>query len=98
MAIQPTSAKMNLQLTDRHLRTYAAGIGMPTRVHVAIVLLAQALLSSTVYGQEADWTPTEAELARLRDGAVLVEADGATDRSSGDVRAAVQIKASAERI
>jgi ribosome-associated toxin RatA of RatAB toxin-antitoxin module len=71
---------------------------MPTRVRVAIVLLAQALLPSTLYGQDADWTPTEAELARLRDGAVLVEADGATDRSSGDVRAAVQIQAPAERI
>ena len=71
---------------------------MPTRVHVAIVLLAQALLPSTLYGQGADWTPTEAELARLRNGAVLVEVDGATDRSSGDVRAAVQIEAAPELI
>jgi ribosome-associated toxin RatA of RatAB toxin-antitoxin module len=71
---------------------------MPTHVRVAIVLLAQALFPSSLYGQDADWTPTAAELARLRDGAVLVDADVASDRSTGNVRAAVQIRAPAERV
>ncbi len=71
---------------------------MPTHVRVAIVLLAQSLLPSTLYGQNADWTLTEAELARLRDGAVLVDAELAADRPTGNVRAAVQIRASPERV
>ena len=71
---------------------------MPTNVRVAVVLLALSLLSSSLYGQSGDWTPTEAELARLGDGAVLVEAELASDRPTGNVRAAVQIRASAERV
>lgn len=71
---------------------------LPTPVRVAIVLLAQALFPSSLYGQDADWTPTQAELARLRDGQVLVEAPGAADRATGDVRAAVQIRATPERV
>jgi uncharacterized protein YndB with AHSA1/START domain len=71
---------------------------MPTHVRVAIVLLAQALFPPTIYGQSADWTLTPAELARLGDGAVLVDGDVAADRPTGIVRAAVQIKASPERV
>ena len=71
---------------------------MPTNVRVAVVLLALSVLSSSLYGQTGDWTPTEAELARLGDGAVLVDAELASDRPTGNVRAAVQIRASAERI
>jgi uncharacterized protein YndB with AHSA1/START domain len=73
------------------------GIGISARVRVAIVLLAQALLAPA-YGQSADWTLTQAELARLGDGGVLVTAEMSNDRSTGDIRAAVQIRASAERI
>ena len=71
---------------------------MPTHVRVAIVLLAQALFSSSLYGQNDDWTLTPAELARLGDGAVLVDGELGTDRPSGDVRAAVQVHASPERV
>jgi ribosome-associated toxin RatA of RatAB toxin-antitoxin module len=60
------------------------------------VLLAQAVFPSTLYGQNAEWTLTPAELSRLRSGAVLV--DGDADRPSGNVRAAVQINTSAERV
>jgi ribosome-associated toxin RatA of RatAB toxin-antitoxin module len=71
---------------------------MPTNVRVAVVLLALSLLSSSLYGQSGDWTLTEAELARLGNGAVLVDAELASDRPTGNVRAAVQVRASAERI
>jgi ribosome-associated toxin RatA of RatAB toxin-antitoxin module len=71
---------------------------MPTNVRVAVLLLALSLLSPSLYGQSGDWTLTDAELARLDDGAVLVEADVAADRPTGDVRAAVRIRAAPERI
>lgn len=68
---------------------------MSRRLRVATLLLAQALLIPS-YGSGADWTLSEAELARLRAGAVLVSADAAGDSAPGDVRAAIQVKASAE--
>jgi ribosome-associated toxin RatA of RatAB toxin-antitoxin module len=71
---------------------------MTTHVRVAIVLLVQALFPSSLYGQTADWTLTSADLARLGDGAVLVDGDVSTDLPTGNVRAAVQIKASPERV
>jgi hypothetical protein len=71
---------------------------MPKNVRVAIVLLALSLLSSSLYGQSGDWTLSEAELARLSDGAVLVDAELASDRPTGNVRAAVQVRASPERV
>jgi uncharacterized protein YndB with AHSA1/START domain len=71
---------------------------MLAHVCVAIVLLAQSVLPSTVYGQNADWTLTEAELTRLGNGAVLVDAEVASDRSTGNVRAAVQVRAPPERV
>jgi uncharacterized protein YndB with AHSA1/START domain len=71
---------------------------MPTHVRVAIVLLAQALFSSSLYGQNVDWTLTPAELARLGDGAVLVDGEVSAERETGDIRAAVQIHASPERV
>jgi uncharacterized protein YndB with AHSA1/START domain len=71
---------------------------MPTHVRVAIVLLAQALFPSSLYGQNADWTLTPAELARLGDGVVLVDGDVTAERPTGDVRAAVHITASPERV
>ena len=89
---------MNRESQGWHSRTYRFGIGMPTHVRVAIVLLAQALFPPSLYGQNADWTPTPAELARLGDGAVLVDGDVGADRPTGDVRAAVQIHASPERV
>ena len=67
------------------------------RAFVAIVLLAVALLVPS-YGRSADWTFSEAELARLGEGGVLVAADVSSDRSKGDIRAAVKIHAAAERI
>jgi uncharacterized protein YndB with AHSA1/START domain len=70
---------------------------MPTHVCVAILLLAQALFPSSLYGQNADWTLSPAELARLGDGAVLVDGDVGSDRP-GDVRAAVQVHAPPERV
>ena len=70
---------------------------MPARVRVAILLLAQSVFAPS-YSQGADWTLTEAELARLGDGGVLVSAEMANDRTAGDARAAVQIRAPAERI
>src|SRR5262245_20593904 len=103
MTRQPTPGKTKRQLLNRapdcrHSRTYCFGIGMPTHVRVAIVLLAQALFPPSLYGQNADWTLTPAELARLRDGAVLVDGEVGADHPTGDVRAAVQIRASAERV
>jgi uncharacterized protein YndB with AHSA1/START domain len=89
---------MNPCLTRRHLRTYRPRFGTPLHVRVAIVLLAHALFPSSLYGQSADWTLTPAELARLRDGAVLVDAELSQDRPTGNVRAAVQIRASPERV
>jgi uncharacterized protein YndB with AHSA1/START domain len=71
---------------------------MLTHVPVAIVLLALSVLPSSLYGRNDDWTLTEAELARLGDGTVLVDADLASDRPTGNVRAAVQIRASAEQV
>lgn len=71
---------------------------MSTRAAVAIVLLAQALLAPAYGGESADWTLGPSELARLRDGEVLVAAEVANDRSSSDVRAAVQIHATPERV
>jgi len=70
---------------------------MVPRAFVAALLLATALLVPS-YGRSADWTFSEAELARLGQGGVLVAADVASDRSTGDIRAAVQIRAPAERI
>jgi uncharacterized protein YndB with AHSA1/START domain len=70
---------------------------MVPRACVAIVLLATALLLPS-YGRSADWTFSQAELARLGEGGVLVSADVASDRSTGDIRAAVQVHAPAERI
>lgn len=70
---------------------------MVPRVRVAIVLLASALFLPS-YGQSADWAFSEAELARLGQGGVLVKADVTSDRSTGDIRAAVQVRAPAERI
>jgi uncharacterized protein YndB with AHSA1/START domain len=67
------------------------------RATVAIVLLAVVLLVPS-YGWSADWTFSEAELARLGAGGVLVAADVSSDRSKGDIRAAVKIHAPAERI
>src|SRR6185436_20141922 len=98
MTRQPTPhgsqrQSMNRGTYRRHLRTYCFGIGMATHVRVAIVLLAQALFPPSLYGQNADWTPTPAELARLGDGAVLVDGDVGADHPTGDVRAAVQIQA-----
>jgi ribosome-associated toxin RatA of RatAB toxin-antitoxin module len=71
---------------------------MPTHVRVAIVLLAQALFPSSLYGENADWTLSATELARLGEGAVLVDGDLAAEHPNGNVRAAVQIHASAERV
>ena len=71
---------------------------MPTHVRVAIVLLAQALFPSSLYGENTGWTLTAADLARLGDGAVLVEGDLAAEHPAGNVRAAVQIRAPAERV
>lgn len=71
---------------------------MPTHVFVAIVLLAQVLLPSSLYGQDADWTLTQPERTRLGEGGVLVDSDVGGERSTGNVRAAVQIRASPERV
>lgn len=72
---------------------------MPAYVlHVAIALLACAAPALSGYGQVDDWTPSPDELAQLRDGAVLVNAEVASDRSAGSVRAAIEIHASAQRI
>jgi uncharacterized protein YndB with AHSA1/START domain len=89
---------MNRGVQGRHSRTYCPGIGMPTHVRVAIVLLAQALFPTSLYGQNADWTLTAAELARLGDGAVLVDGEVAPELPAGNVRAAVQIEATPERV
>jgi uncharacterized membrane protein len=70
---------------------------MVSHAGVAIVLLASALLVPS-YGSSADWAFSEAELARLGQGGVLVSADVASDRPTGDIRAAVQVRATAERI
>jgi uncharacterized protein YndB with AHSA1/START domain len=81
---------------------------MTVYVRVAIVLLALALLAPS-YGQSggtdapgdaspADWPLSRAQLARLGDGAVLVVPEVANDPSAGDVRAAVQIAATPERV
>jgi uncharacterized membrane protein len=70
---------------------------MFSRASVAIVLLAAALFVPS-YGWSADWAFSEAELARLGQGGVLVSAAVTSDRSTGDIRAAVQIQAAAERI
>ena len=67
------------------------------RVRVAIVLLASALFVPS-FGQSADWAFTATELTRLGEGRVLVSADAANDRPAGDIRAAVQVRAPAERI
>lgn len=70
---------------------------MLPRASVAIVLLATAVLVPS-YGWSADWAFSQAELTRLGEGGVLVSADVSSDRSKGDIRAAVQIRAPAERI
>jgi hypothetical protein len=80
---------------------------MTVYARVAIVLLAQALLAPS-YGQSSgtdapgdappDWPLSRAQLARLGDGAVLVTVEVPNDPSAGDVRAAVQIAASPERV
>src|SRR5262249_39333036 len=88
---------MNPVRSIRHRRTYSPRSGMSPRAFVAALLLATALLVPS-YGRSADWTFSEAELARLGQGGVLVSADVAADRSTGDIRAAVQIRAPAERI
>ncbi len=67
------------------------------RASVAIVLLATALFIPS-YGRSADWAFSQAELTRLGQGGVLVSADVTSDRSTGDIRAAVQVHAPAERI
>lgn len=46
----------------------------------------------------ADWTLSEVQRAALARGEILVEADVSRDRHQGDVRAAVRIEASADRI
>lgn len=71
---------------------------MRASICVAIVLLAQVLLVRAAWSQDASWALSEAERARLRDGSVLVDAEVANDRPTGDVRAAVQIHATAERV
>ena len=88
---------MNPLNAYRHLRTVRSWNEMPTLASVAIALLAQALLVPA-YADSADWPLTPAELARLREGGVLVSAELANDRSSGDVRAAVQIRATPEQV
>src|SRR5215470_16161540 len=88
---------MNPGCPVRHTRTYSLRSGMVPRVFVAALLLATALLVPS-YGHSADWTFSEAELARLGEGGVLVSADVSSDRSKGDVRSAVKIHAPAERI
>ncbi|MEP7242159.1 MAG: SRPBCC family protein [Gammaproteobacteria bacterium] len=88
---------MNPLNAYRHLRTVRSWNEMTALASVAIVLLAQALLAPA-YADSADWPLTPAELARLREGAVLVSAELANDRSSGDVRAAVQIRETPERV
>jgi ribosome-associated toxin RatA of RatAB toxin-antitoxin module len=70
---------------------------MRSRGGTAIILLAQGLFASA-YGQAADWALSEADLARLDQGQVLVWTEVAGDPSAGDVRAAVRIAAPAERI
>ena len=70
---------------------------MVPRVSVAALLLATSLLVPS-YGRSADWTFSEAELARLGQGGVLVSADVSSERPKGDIRAAVQVRAPAERI
>ncbi len=70
---------------------------MVSRASVAIVLLAAAVFVPS-NARSADWALSEAELARLGRGAVLVSAAVTNDRSTGDIRAAVQVRASAERI
>jgi uncharacterized membrane protein len=89
---------MNPRIMRRHLPTYWYGTGMPTAIRVAIVLLAQVLLPSVSYGQDADWALTEADLARLSQGAVLVDADLASGDPTRSVRAAVQVRAPAAEI
>ena len=68
---------------------------MVSRVCVAIVLLAAAVFVPS-NARSADWALSEADLARLGRGGVLVSADVTNDRSTGDIRAAVQVNASAE--
>src|SRR5262245_45303307 len=88
---------MNPGCPFRHTRTDSVRSGMVPRACVAIVLLATAVFVPS-YGRSADWAFSEAELTRLGEGSVLVAADVASDRSTGDIRAAVQIRAPAERI
>ena len=70
---------------------------MSSRARVAILLLA-SMLFVPAYGQSADWAFSPADLARLGEGGVLVTADVGNEHSTGDIRAAVQVRASAERI
>lgn len=66
-------------------------------VRIALLLATSALFAPS-YGQSVDWTLTDAQLARLHQGAVLVDTSVVEGRPSGEIRAAVQIHAPAERV
>ena len=70
---------------------------MLARVPIALLLAASALFTPS-YGQSVDWTLTDAQLARLHHGAVLVDAAVVEGRPPGEIRAAVQVHAPAERV
>jgi len=71
---------------------------MSTHGRVAVLLLLVAPLFLPTDSWSADWALSEAELARLGDGGVLVTSEVAGDGVEGDVRAAVQIGATPEQV
>jgi uncharacterized protein YndB with AHSA1/START domain len=48
--------------------------------------------------RSADWALSDAQLVRAETGAIIAEGDVATDRAAADIRAAVKIAASPERV
>jgi uncharacterized protein YndB with AHSA1/START domain len=56
------------------------------------------LLGASLPCLSADWTMSDAQLARVETGAIVAEGDVAADRAAADVRAAVEISATPEQV
>ena len=72
---------------------------MNRAVAAALRLLASlAVWSLPITCQSADWALSEAQVERVKAGAIIAEGDVAPDRAAADVRAAIKISAPPEEV
>jgi uncharacterized membrane protein len=73
-------------------------VARPLLTRLLLTLAPALLLSCPAACLGADWALSDSQLKRVEAGAIIAEGDVATDRSAADVRAAVQVNATAEQV